>query len=549
MIKKINVVVFGHGSLAIWLSKYIKNSKKYKLQNVIVSNSESIFDLSLKNWCLNNKINMSQNISALKNKNYDLGISIYYDKIIRSNINDKFKNIINLHNSLLPEFRGVNPINWAFKLKRPIGVTLHRIENKIDGGLIISSKKIIPKNSVFEAHLECQKKGIFLLKKFLRDYPKIKYFDIKFSKKYYSLKKSSQLGIYRNINQKKTTYKIYGNFLLNNFQKKSSLFIFSDNLPKDFDNDYKKKYHILLISDKNIKINKNCVVRDKIKNFDNIYLKLIQNKIYFNKINIQPDLMKKYNLYKFQNLKLKNNMKTKNYTIKDLIKFYFKKKVSIVDAGVHKGLFLTKKIGLKNINKALMIDPIKNESLKKLIDKKFRYLNVALSNKRKETSFFIHSYKYPEWSSLHQISNSSPYKTIYKKSLIKPLKKIILQESLDNILSKNSDIRNYFNLNKDKIDILKIDCQSNTLEILQGTHQILKKKKFRMIVAAINPYEFYKNKTDDFVKILKYLNDINYELINISNAHSGKLGSLNYSFSDFKIWTFDAIFINRKNFK
>ena len=242
-------------------------------------------------------------------------------------------------------------------------------------------------------------------------------------------------------------------------------------------------------------------------------------------------------------------MKTKNHTIKDLIKFYFKKKISIVDAGVHKGLFLTKKIGLENINKVLMIDPIKNESLKKLIDKKFRYLNVALGNERKETSFYIHSHKHPEWSSLHQISKSSPYKSIYKKKLIKPIKKIVLQESLDNILNKNSDIRNYFNINKNKIDILKIDCQSNTLEILQGTHQILKKKKIRMIVAAINPYEFYKNKSDDFIKILKYLNDRNYELINISNAHSGKLGSLNYSFSNFRIWTFDAIFINRKSFK
>lgn len=239
-------------------------------------------------------------------------------------------------------------------------------------------------------------------------------------------------------------------------------------------------------------------------------------------------------------------MTNKKHILKDLIKFFFKKKISIIDAGAHKGLFLTKKIGLENINKALMIDPIKNASLEKLINKKFKYLDAALGDKRTKTSFYIHSHKHPEWSSLYQIDKSSPYKKLYEKELIKPIKKIIFQETLDNILNKNIGIKNYFNLNKNKIDVLKVDCQSNTLEVLQGAHEMLKRNKFKMIIAAINPYKFYKNKNDDFTKIMKYLNHRNFELINLSNAHDGKLGSLNYSFSNFKIWTFDAIFFNKK---
>ena len=239
-------------------------------------------------------------------------------------------------------------------------------------------------------------------------------------------------------------------------------------------------------------------------------------------------------------------MINKKDRLKDLVKFFFKKKITIIDAGAHKGHFLTKKIGLKNIKKAVVIDPIKDDSLKKLIDKKFIYLDVALGNKKKKTSFYIHSKKHSEWSSLHLISKNSPYNTLYKKELIKPIKKIVNQETLDNILSKNIDIKNYFKLNKNKIDILKIDCQSNTLQVLQGASKILKKNKLNMIIAAINPYDFYKNKTDNFIKILKYLDSKGFRLINISNAHDGKLGSLNYSFSDFKIWTFDAIFINKK---
>ena len=77
-------------------------------------------------------------------------------------------------------------------------------------------------------------------------------------------------------------------------------------------------------------------------------------------------------------------MINKKDRLKDLVKFFFKKKITIIDAGAHKGHFLTKKIGLKNIKKAVVIDPIKDDSLKKLIDKKFIYLDVALGNKKKK---------------------------------------------------------------------------------------------------------------------------------------------------------------------
>jgi hypothetical protein len=146
------------------------------------------------------------------------------------------------------------------------------------------------------------------------------------------------------------------------------------------------------------------------------------------------------------------------------------------------------------------------------------------------------------------ISGKSPYNKLYKKHLIKPIKKIVYQETIDNLLIKNRNIKKYLNTNKRKIDILKIDCQSNSLEILQGASKTLKENKLKMVIAAINPYEFYKNKIDDFLKILNFMDRNNFKLINISNAHDGKLGSLNYSFSDFKIWTFDAIFISKKNF-
>ena len=53
--KRFSVVIFGHGSIAIWLSKYLKKSKKYKLVGVVGSSSESIYDYSIKQFCLKNK--------------------------------------------------------------------------------------------------------------------------------------------------------------------------------------------------------------------------------------------------------------------------------------------------------------------------------------------------------------------------------------------------------------------------------------------------------------------------------------------------------------
>ena len=78
---------------------------------------------------------------------------------------------------------------------------------------------------------------------------------------------------------------------------------------------------------------------------------------------------------------------------------------------------------------------------------------------------------------------------------------------------------------------------------MKGARKNLNKNKFKIIIVAINLGEFYKNKKDDFLKISKLLEINGYELANIANAHSGSLGKLDYDFQNFKIWTFDAIFI------
>lgn len=69
----------------------------------------------------------------------DLGISIFYDKILRAEFIDRFDRLLNLHNGPLPRYRGVAPINWALKNDEDHhGVTIHEVTPGIDDGPIVS---------------------------------------------------------------------------------------------------------------------------------------------------------------------------------------------------------------------------------------------------------------------------------------------------------------------------------------------------------------------------------------------------------------------------
>jgi len=223
--------------------------------------------------------------------------------------------------------------------------------------------------------------------------------------------------------------------------------------------------------------------------------------------------------------------------IKNLVDFFFKKeRIGVFDAGCHKGVFL-KKIGLRRVKRAILVDPTDFNLKKKKIFKNFKYFKYALGNKKKIIKFYQHSNKNPEWSSVNKIHLNSPYFQNYKKRLlISPKIEKIKQTTIDKILKKN----------KFKIDLLKIDCQSQSLEVLQGATNNLKKKDIQVVVCAVNLTEFYSGKSDDFARIVSFLKKFNYQFYNISNAHNGKLGALDYDLKNLKIWTFDAIFVKKE---
>ena len=64
----------------------------------------------------------------------------------------KGKRIINCHPGIIPSSRGLDSFKWALFMMKPLGVTLHYIDEKVDSGEIIS---VVPTNVYLSDQLEC----------------------------------------------------------------------------------------------------------------------------------------------------------------------------------------------------------------------------------------------------------------------------------------------------------------------------------------------------------------------------------------------------------
>jgi len=147
--QKKKVIVLGKGDLAIKVSNWFQENKKYDLILIVPVVPEPKWTGSLREWAKKNQIPLIESghykdISGVKYSNWeiDLAFSVFYDKIIEKWFIEKCKKILNLHNSSLPKYRGVNPINWALKNnEKEHGVTIHQIALEIDSGPIVSQVK------------------------------------------------------------------------------------------------------------------------------------------------------------------------------------------------------------------------------------------------------------------------------------------------------------------------------------------------------------------------------------------------------------------------
>ncbi|MFH1671315.1 MAG: formyltransferase family protein [Candidatus Portnoybacteria bacterium] len=147
--KKKKVIVLGKGILAIKVADWLRKSKEYELVFIVPVIPEPTWTESFLGWGKNCKVPMVesghyQDLPQVKEPSWkiDLAISVFYDKIIKDWFIPKCSKIINIHNSPLPRYRGVAPINWALKNgEKEHGITIHEIIPQTDAGPIMSQLK------------------------------------------------------------------------------------------------------------------------------------------------------------------------------------------------------------------------------------------------------------------------------------------------------------------------------------------------------------------------------------------------------------------------
>lgn len=93
--------------------------------------------------------NKKQLLDIIRNTEFDVLVSNGCPYILP--ISDLRKNdelYINLHPSLLPDLRGIHPVNGAILFDRPQGATCHYMDDGIDTGAIISQVKVVEKPNI-----------------------------------------------------------------------------------------------------------------------------------------------------------------------------------------------------------------------------------------------------------------------------------------------------------------------------------------------------------------------------------------------------------------
>ena len=200
---KKNVVLLGKGNLSILIAAWFKESSKFNLKYIVPDLPEPEWAESISTWAQEAKVPIIQTgryEDLPEDLNIDLAISVFYGKIIKPKFIQRCIKIINLHNSPLPKYRGVRPINWALKNdEKQHGVTIHKITKGIDEGNILGQiiYPIYPRvEEVQDVYKKSQEYGWLLFKDVMANFEEA----YKYSQKqtngssYYSNKDSEKLG-------------------------------------------------------------------------------------------------------------------------------------------------------------------------------------------------------------------------------------------------------------------------------------------------------------------------------------------------------------------
>ena len=178
--EKNNIIFMGTPDFAVESLKILIKSN-YNILGVVTATDKKrgrgkkISFSPIKNFAIKNNIPVHQPknlkseefINLMKKIKPDLFVVVAFRMLPEIIINIPKYGSINLHASLLPNYRGAAPINWVIiNGERETGVTIFFINKKIDEGDIISKKKIkiIKDETAGSLHDKLMKEGAELLR-------------------------------------------------------------------------------------------------------------------------------------------------------------------------------------------------------------------------------------------------------------------------------------------------------------------------------------------------------------------------------------------------
>ena len=92
----------------------------------------------------------------------DVVVSAFFNQRIGETIT-ALAPTLNIHPSLLPEFKGVDPVFYARLRGAPLGVTVHRVSPELDSGDIVAREAYDPGGSVLASTVALYARGAQLL--------------------------------------------------------------------------------------------------------------------------------------------------------------------------------------------------------------------------------------------------------------------------------------------------------------------------------------------------------------------------------------------------
>ena len=151
------VVFFGTPDFAVASLKAINECKDHTIVGVVTSvdkpagRGKKLRSSAVKNYAAENKLHLLQpeNLksneftSQLQDLSADIFVVVAFRMMPKSIWSIPKHGTFNLHASLLPQYRGAAPINWAIiNDEKETGVTTFLIDEKIDTGNILLNQKI-----------------------------------------------------------------------------------------------------------------------------------------------------------------------------------------------------------------------------------------------------------------------------------------------------------------------------------------------------------------------------------------------------------------------